>query len=616
MPGVNEGLQGRVAQPCELRESQMLVSQPSLTATPGDTCSTPNSFKMLEQLVEQLRCELALASSFREETQAQLTMIFNRQLEVLMRLERLDPTHRTPSGNDPVSMYSPFLLRSEQSLPSERDNEQSASFARDVISTVCAPLPELKTADHEDVVINETTDKPMSIRSTGTKKTSIIHGNSPTGENMEQRRQPSPKTKQSSTLGKIKGVVRSVSFNRFIAFLVLANVANLGIVATTDLKMAVQGTVRQRSSFDAALQLAFLIAFSIELGCNVYLEGRGICSSPNRWMYCLDFVLITLDLADAVVYYAGQSVITRLSKISILRMLRLLKAVRLMRVLKVMQHARGMRLTVLAIVSSVEQLAWTMCLLVCIIYGFAVFFAMTVTGELSSSHGTFDQNNDLIEWWGSLDRVSLTLFQSISGGVSWIDPFQALHGSYLLQATFILYLSFVLFAVLNVITGVVCNTAIEMASRDTDMVVAARMEWDRCYDKDLRKIFHRMAGEESDNLTFDQWEKSLNDQWIRAFLTHMEIEVHDVTSFFSMLDKDTSNSISLTEFMYGCNQNKGSAMTLDINLILKKQQHMLELVTAAVRDIHESLGRLSDGVATERGPCDVQTFFKDRQQSL
>eukprot|EP00927_Polykrikos_kofoidii_P064730 TRINITY_DN6022_c0_g3_i1.p1 TRINITY_DN6022_c0_g3~~TRINITY_DN6022_c0_g3_i1.p1 ORF type:complete len:666 (+),score=70.41 TRINITY_DN6022_c0_g3_i1:175-1998(+) len=605
MPGVNEGLQGRVAQPCELRESQMLVSQPSLTATPGDTCSTPNSFKMLEQLVEQLRCELALASSFREETQAQLTMIFNRQLEVLMRLERLDPTHRASSGNDPVFTGQPFPLQSEQRPPSERVNEVSASFARDVHSTVRVPLPESIAADHEHGVIDETRDELRSITSTGTKKSGIINANSPPREDTECRRQRSSRTKQPRTLRTIKDVTRSLYFKRFFACLVLANITNLGIVASEDLNMAAQGTVRQHSWLDDGIHLAFLIAFSVELGCNVYAEGKGICWSHNRRAYFLDFILVTFDLVDFLLYHAGETFI-KLPNISALRIFRMFKAARLVRMLKALQYARELRLMVLAITSSMHSLVCAMFLLVCIIYSFAILIASWITVEILEEH--FYSNSGLIEWWGSLSRVSLTLFQSISGGANWIDPFKALQGSPSLQGAFIVYLSFVLFALLNVVTGVFCNTAIEMASRDTDMIIAAQMEWDSIIEKDLHKIFHRMTGEESDRLTLDGWVTSMTDPWITAFLSHLEIEVHHVTSFFSVLDEDNDNGISLSEFTEGCKKYKGHARTLDTNLMLMEQHKIIKQLNITVLEIHKTLGRCygTDGVATERGPCDVE----------
>eukprot|EP00413_Alexandrium_margalefii_P030028 CAMPEP_0204556198 /NCGR_PEP_ID=MMETSP0661-20131031/29422_1 /ASSEMBLY_ACC=CAM_ASM_000606 /TAXON_ID=109239 /ORGANISM="Alexandrium margalefi, Strain AMGDE01CS-322" /LENGTH=59 /DNA_ID=CAMNT_0051563305 /DNA_START=56 /DNA_END=231 /DNA_ORIENTATION=+ len=57
-----------------------------------------------------------------------------------------------------------------------------------------------------------------------------------------------------------------------------------------------------------------------------------------------------------------------------------------------------------------------------------------------------------------------TLFQAITGGISWHEPVETLgQVSVMLVWLFTAYLSFTYFAVMNVVTGVFCNSAIESA---------------------------------------------------------------------------------------------------------------------------------------------------------
>ena len=68
-----------------------------------------------------------------------------------------------------------------------------------------------------------------------------------------------------------------------------------------------------------------------------------------------------------------------------------------------------------------------------------------------------------------------TCFMAISGGIKWqlvyvplneLDP--------IMGFIFILYISFTYFALLNILTGVFCNSAMEALSRDPDIVAISK----------------------------------------------------------------------------------------------------------------------------------------------
>merc|ERR1719329_1673901 len=75
-------------------------------------------------------------------------------------------------------------------------------------------------------------------------------------------------------------------------------------------------------------------------------------------------------------------------------------------------------------------------------------------------------------YWGSLAQAMLALFLSISGGVSWVEivvPLMKIDMFWL--ATFLVFDGFVYFAVLNVVTGVFCQSAIESAQKDEESML-------------------------------------------------------------------------------------------------------------------------------------------------
>eukprot|EP00927_Polykrikos_kofoidii_P064729 TRINITY_DN6022_c0_g2_i2.p1 TRINITY_DN6022_c0_g2~~TRINITY_DN6022_c0_g2_i2.p1 ORF type:complete len:602 (+),score=76.68 TRINITY_DN6022_c0_g2_i2:123-1928(+) len=571
MPGVDEGREGRPANACEIGEFRTLASRPFTTATSGESLSAPISLQILDELLDNLRCEVVAISSCRQEMHTQHQEILNRQLEVLMRLERLDPTQRTLSCNDAVAM--------DQRPQTERKKEQTTSFPRDANSAACIPLPELTGADHVDVVADENRDELPCTGSNDmslTTENDCIHAKDVAREDMEHARQTF--SVQSHRLCTIAGFVHSPYFGLFFGFLVVVHVLYIGILASVNLNTAMQGEIQQDEGLRRLISHAFCIAFAIELACRASVDGKHIFSRVNRWWYGLDFFVLTFDVLDVLMFNISFPGAIRSPEVGSLRIIRIIRVFRLVRVMKAFRRARGMRLIVLAIASSTHQLFWSMILVLSVIYIFAVFFATAIFSHLPRTE-TSDRNSDLIEWWGSLGKIALTLTQSVTGGSDWIEPFRALEGFPGLQAVFVFFLCFSVFGVLNVVSGVFCSNAMEMASRDTDMIVAAHMEWETKYCSDLHKLFYRINGSDLNQLTIDKWELSSRDPWIRAYLSHLQIEVGDGGNFFKMLlGKATDGKIHVTEFVEGCLEFRRGSMAHDMHVMMRQTQDMLRQI--------------------------------------
>merc|ERR1712241_360577 len=101
-----------------------------------------------------------------------------------------------------------------------------------------------------------------------------------------------------------------------------------------------------------------------------------------------------------------------------------------------------------------------------------------------------------------MPRSLMSLFMSISGGVSWIELLEPLSCVGPLSATlFVCFLAFVQIAVLNVVTGVFCENAIKSASVDEQEVLQQQVAFKNAYVEKLRKLFHEYKSAELDQIT-------------------------------------------------------------------------------------------------------------------
>merc|ERR1712118_301009 len=111
-----------------------------------------------------------------------------------------------------------------------------------------------------------------------------------------------------------------------------------------------------------------------------------------------------------------------------------------------------------------------------------------------------------------LGKSVMTLFRSIIGG---IDIGQAAHPlahlGWFFSAAFCVYLAFMIFGVLNVLTGIFCDAAMQAAQSDRANVIQAQMEEDESLMNELRDIFAKSDQDGSGKVSQAEFDKLLEN---------------------------------------------------------------------------------------------------------
>merc|ERR1719330_1099584 len=106
-----------------------------------------------------------------------------------------------------------------------------------------------------------------------------------------------------------------------------------------------------------------------------------------------------------------------------------------------------------------------------------------------------------------------TLFKSVCGGISWADAVDPLDGVvWYLGAVFYIYIAFAYFAVLNVVTGVFCQSAIESAQRDQDMVMHSIMANKKYHIEKVKNLFRNIDRDKSGSITLQELESRMESE--------------------------------------------------------------------------------------------------------
>ncbi|CAE7948615.1 Cacna1a, partial [Symbiodinium sp. KB8] len=329
-------------------------------------------------------------------------------------------------------------------------------------------------------------------------------------------------------------IVRHPYFDIFFAAVVITNSLFIGFeVSLTD-----PATGRLQKIFEVQAVLdAFIVASSL---WEVLIFG-------SRYGSEIDILYAVYEAAGDLESLDG---LTGFKAFRIIRITRILKTARLMRIFR---FVLALRTLITSITHTLKSLIWALILLALIMYIFALMFVQAVQGYLADPESAPMSESDEYRansYFGSLIETMLSLFMSISDGVSWenvISPL--LHISPVWGILYTFYVSFIYFAVLNVLTAVFCQTAIESAQNDHATAIHSIMAHKESHLEKIRILFSELGDERSDVITYAMLERKMMAPETQRYFESLGLEIWDVWTFFKLLDHDQDGNVHLEQFL-------------------------------------------------------------------
>mmetsp|Transcript_27983 Transcript_27983/g.63323 ORF Transcript_27983/g.63323 Transcript_27983/m.63323 type:complete len:731 (-) Transcript_27983:245-2437(-) len=375
----------------------------------------------------------------------------------------------------------------------------------------------------------------------------------------------------------IEDIVNGRYFEVFFCILIISNTMFLGV----EVEYVAYFRVEESPFAFYAITQVYIVAFIIEIVLRLMAHRSDFfCSADAGWNAfdgCLVLCSVLDSLLGIVRMFSPNTFETQ--NMTYIRMIRILKTVRIFRVFRIMRFFRSLRILVYSVLNTLRSLFWTMLLLTLILYIFGILFTQATVVHLVSTRSTGPPQLvwAMEHYYGSLLRSIFTLFKTITGGVTWQEVCEPLGFlSWMWAAMFVLYVSFTSFAVLNVVTGVFCETAIESAQEEQDEAISSHLASKEKFVARLTNIFKNLDADKSGSLTIDEFEKSLEDETLRAYFASMDLGVQEAWTLFKLLDTDGSHIIDIDEFVSGCLRLRGNAKSIDIAMLTYESRWMIE----------------------------------------
>mmetsp|Transcript_58150 Transcript_58150/g.180120 ORF Transcript_58150/g.180120 Transcript_58150/m.180120 type:complete len:730 (-) Transcript_58150:105-2294(-) len=361
-------------------------------------------------------------------------------------------------------------------------------------------------------------------------------------------------------------VLQSNSFDNCVGLLIFLNACTIGV--QTDI-MASKRTEEVPVVF-VAFDQVFLVLFSAELLLRVYVHR---CSFFNPWSAGAAWNWFDLFIVAAQIVEESIRVIalsnnikdegSEASDFKVMRMLRILRLMRVLRVMRVLRLISELRTIVSSILGSMKSLA-----------------------EDASEH-------ILGRYFGSISRSILTLYQAVSGGIDWdsimhplIEELNPLNG-----IAFTGYVAFTLLALMNVVTGVFVQTALQSAKDEEDAFLTDT----------IVRLFRVNEGEmRFQTLHKEDIADALCNPTARKEWKAIDISPQEAHYLFTLLDIDSKGEVSFEEFLSGCLRLRGQAKSVDLLNLLqefrrfeKRTSRDMKILKAQVKSLQTNSSQAS-----------------------
>jgi hypothetical protein len=161
---------------------------------------------------------------------------------------------------------------------------------------------------------------------------------------------------------------------------------------------------------------------------------------------------------------------------------------------------------------------------------------------------------------------------------------------------FIAYIYFINMTLLNLITGVIVETVLQLARKD-EIVEVNRQREEMDKNRRAMKSIFGLADRDSDaEVSFEEFHTALQSDKVVEHLHVLEITATDAAELFEIVDVDRSNTISMEEFMDGFGRLKGTAQAKHLLKLQCDGQRANTQLTTCLQAVERDMDERYEGL--------------------
>jgi len=325
------------------------------------------------------------------------------------------------------------------------------------------------------------------------------------------------------------------------------------------------------------MMVLFSVYFGCELALRIAANRWDFLSGQDKWWNFVDSIVVLASLTEIFMD------LLQTEQKRIFRFAQIFRMLRIFRIIRAFRFLQDLKTLITSILSTMQQLFWTIALIFMLLYMFAIIFteASTASGlQMLAEQGAWPCNEDSINQescmmqnlYGDLFTSMLTLYMSITGGMDWSDAYHPLGPVFAIL--FLVFVTFTILAVMNVVTAIFCQSAIDGAANQREVQMQKFEEQQEMYSRQLGDVFKVIDVDGSGDLTMDEFEIGVMNPRVQTFFESMELSIQEARLLFNLLRSGEDTAIDIDDFIEGCLQLRGSARNFDVALLRYECRHL------------------------------------------
>eukprot|EP00419_Tripos_fusus_P082136 CAMPEP_0172936350 /NCGR_PEP_ID=MMETSP1075-20121228/221976_1 /TAXON_ID=2916 /ORGANISM="Ceratium fusus, Strain PA161109" /LENGTH=592 /DNA_ID=CAMNT_0013797721 /DNA_START=14 /DNA_END=1793 /DNA_ORIENTATION=+ len=344
----------------------------------------------------------------------------------------------------------------------------------------------------------------------------------------------------------------------------------LGVIAGESLGLdTVTDDWKFTTDFVKAGEYFFATLFIVELLLNLYAFRWNFFKSLFNVLDTAIVVITSLEI------FVLEQLAINMSNISFFRVLRLAKLVRALKIVRVMTFFHGLRVLVATAFHSLAALFWSLVVMFIVMLCCATFLCQMLHDFVVDEKADLATRTWVNDMYGNGHRALYTVFEMTFSGcwpnftsrvVKEVNPFYSFF--------FILYVTFVIFGMIRIISALFLRETMQQAERDAEIMHSLKAKKTQTLKQNLSDLFEAADTSGDGQLSIEELDELLEHPKVRVWLGEFGIDASDAHLLFALLD-DGDNSISKNEFVDSITRLKGEARAQDLVPVSANVQRIL-----------------------------------------
>jgi len=368
--------------------------------------------------------------------------------------------------------------------------------------------------------------------------------------------------------------------------------ADLAIIAA--LKVPPDPPHQPPPGYDLTLATLFLVEIGLRVGA-------------WKWAFVLGERWIENIMEAGIVLFTFVMDVANLTNNDFMKLARLLRLGRVVGSIMRSKRLMSLRFMLISMVNCGATLFWACIVIFIVLSFFAVMFMQVAANWLNTHEPRTPEEKAQLQQvteamrqhYNGFARSMVSLFMAVTGGSDWNDLYQPLqHFDPLLGFAFLCYICLMVLGVFNVLVGICADRAFAASRSQPDFLAQEEQRQQLAFMHEVKDTFAEMDEAGNGIITREEFLRCHDNSRVYSFFKSHQMHMMEPSWLFSMLDKDGSGSLTLSELAFGLLRLSGQARSSD----------MMLLVTLNM-ELRDEIGKLTavQGTGSDSRGMDIST---------